>query len=577
MSDTVSAPTATVPLSNQANSMTGDTNGSQEHQLAEAASAERYSPHGAVYNRPSPNSMATTTSRSDRAHYPYHGHNGSHNNGSSTIYPRPAVIHNSTSGYPHPMYWSSSNASRAWAPHGTQIPAAQSPVLTKQSKSHSLGGHVTNNYPVPPYQMHHPAVSTPLSRTASPLHLNNPSHYQYQPQPVLPANVQPRLSHRSSYPSVHSSVPLQAPTANYGSSTNPNLVTAPTTPSPLPVLLPNPYSPSKIATSEGSYQEKSTTPPGDLANSLPFIHRPMHPKIQPAYNASYQDIPSSRSTQSHPVQVPAHLLSKKPITFVTGSMGDSVRRKKRSRLTYFDQPTNQETISTPSPGQVEEGISQTETGIEANPTSGRGRRGRKRGIKNAYMTRLSKFVRVPNTKLPVSGPQRRMSMTSSSPPLDAEATPIAGELSLEIKTEDTYESMPITRRASMSAINRGPIERRSSAVSDSGIIATENGLFQCAECGKTYKHQSCLLKHLWEHSEFWNDARKYALTKHQQVQIMEAAQILLDLEAASLGQVKDQVAPMEDIQEKAEISDGIQENEYEGAQKAESCVASSSG
>ncbi|KAJ1962733.1 hypothetical protein H4R35_007323 [Dimargaris xerosporica] len=51
----------------------------------------------------------------------------------------------------------------------------------------------------------------------------------------------------------------------------------------------------------------------------------------------------------------------------------------------------------------------------------------------------------------------------------------------------------------------------------------------CSVCGKKYKHRSCLSKHLWEHHESWGTCLKYNLTKHQQVQMMEAAQILIDM------------------------------------------------
>ncbi|KAI9504712.1 hypothetical protein BX070DRAFT_251534 [Coemansia spiralis] len=51
----------------------------------------------------------------------------------------------------------------------------------------------------------------------------------------------------------------------------------------------------------------------------------------------------------------------------------------------------------------------------------------------------------------------------------------------------------------------------------------------CSVCGKQYKHRSCLHKHLWEHHDAWEACLKYNLTKHQQVQMMEAAQVLVDM------------------------------------------------
>ncbi|ORX98738.1 hypothetical protein K493DRAFT_406482 [Basidiobolus meristosporus CBS 931.73] len=53
----------------------------------------------------------------------------------------------------------------------------------------------------------------------------------------------------------------------------------------------------------------------------------------------------------------------------------------------------------------------------------------------------------------------------------------------------------------------------------------------CSVCGKKYKHKNCLYKHFWEHHESWETCLKFNLTKHQQVQMMEAAQILVDMVA----------------------------------------------
>ncbi|KIL61598.1 hypothetical protein M378DRAFT_850820 [Amanita muscaria Koide BX008] len=44
-----------------------------------------------------------------------------------------------------------------------------------------------------------------------------------------------------------------------------------------------------------------------------------------------------------------------------------------------------------------------------------------------------------------------------------------------------------------------------------------------------YRHPSCLIKHRWEHTPHWREASKYVLSKHQQVQLLEAAAILSHL------------------------------------------------
>ena len=52
---------------------------------------------------------------------------------------------------------------------------------------------------------------------------------------------------------------------------------------------------------------------------------------------------------------------------------------------------------------------------------------------------------------------------------------------------------------------------------------------QCEICGKIYKHRNCLSKHMWEHHESWEHTKKVCQTKHQQVQLLEAAQVLAEL------------------------------------------------
>ncbi|KAK2005323.1 hypothetical protein LZ32DRAFT_623807 [Colletotrichum eremochloae] len=52
---------------------------------------------------------------------------------------------------------------------------------------------------------------------------------------------------------------------------------------------------------------------------------------------------------------------------------------------------------------------------------------------------------------------------------------------------------------------------------------------KCETCGKGYKHSSCLAKHLWEHTPEWSLTSKLLISKHQQVQLLEAASVLLTM------------------------------------------------
>ncbi|KAF2206643.1 hypothetical protein CERZMDRAFT_89137 [Cercospora zeae-maydis SCOH1-5] len=53
------------------------------------------------------------------------------------------------------------------------------------------------------------------------------------------------------------------------------------------------------------------------------------------------------------------------------------------------------------------------------------------------------------------------------------------------------------------------------------------GELKCEHCGKAYKHGSCLTKHLWEHTPQWQYTSKLLISKHQQVQLLEAASVLV--------------------------------------------------
>jgi hypothetical protein len=52
---------------------------------------------------------------------------------------------------------------------------------------------------------------------------------------------------------------------------------------------------------------------------------------------------------------------------------------------------------------------------------------------------------------------------------------------------------------------------------------------KCEACGKGYKHITSLAKHLWEHTAEWQSTKKLLISKHQQVQLLEAASILCSL------------------------------------------------
>ncbi|TRM58480.1 hypothetical protein BD626DRAFT_511216 [Schizophyllum amplum] len=69
-----------------------------------------------------------------------------------------------------------------------------------------------------------------------------------------------------------------------------------------------------------------------------------------------------------------------------------------------------------------------------------------------------------------------------------------------------------------------------------GKHAKKRGMeYKCESCSKVYRHPSCLIKHRWEHTPHWREASKYVLSKHQQVQLLEAAAILSHISPAAQG------------------------------------------
>ncbi|KAK6465514.1 C2H2 zinc finger domain-containing protein [Scheffersomyces coipomensis] len=85
-------------------------------------------------------------------------------------------------------------------------------------------------------------------------------------------------------------------------------------------------------------------------------------------------------------------------------------------------------------------------------------------------------------------------------------------------------SSPITS-SSVPTLSREFVVRRISE-GETGRLKEE---LRCEACGKGYKHISSLAKHLWEHTPEWNVTKRLSISKHQQVQLLEAASILVGM------------------------------------------------
>ncbi len=88
------------------------------------------------------------------------------------------------------------------------------------------------------------------------------------------------------------------------------------------------------------------------------------------------------------------------------------------------------------------------------------------------------------------------------------------------RTRSSIDETPIK----LESMNGSPIQRNKKL-----RIHQPTMMFQCDHCGKVYKHRNCLVKHGWEHHESWHLTMKHCSSKHQQVQMMEAAYVLSDM------------------------------------------------
>nr|XP_018261725.1 uncharacterized protein I303_06168 [Kwoniella dejecticola CBS 10117]OBR83883.1 hypothetical protein I303_06168 [Kwoniella dejecticola CBS 10117] len=77
----------------------------------------------------------------------------------------------------------------------------------------------------------------------------------------------------------------------------------------------------------------------------------------------------------------------------------------------------------------------------------------------------------------------------------------------------------------------GEISKLAIGTGSGGVKGRRKGMvFKCETCKKEYRHPSCLVKHRWEHSPHWKEPTALSMSKHQQVQMLEAAAILAHLD-----------------------------------------------
>ncbi|VEU19566.1 DEKNAAC100576 [Brettanomyces naardenensis] len=102
---------------------------------------------------------------------------------------------------------------------------------------------------------------------------------------------------------------------------------------------------------------------------------------------------------------------------------------------------------------------------------------------------------------------------------------------VKLQMERSREMLQIQHRNSKQLQRNVPMLSREFVVrriseGESGRLKEE---LKCEACGKGYKHITSLAKHLWEHTPEWQRTKKLSISKHQQVQLLEAASILCSM------------------------------------------------
>ncbi|KAN0125870.1 hypothetical protein V8E52_001077 [Russula decolorans] len=132
----------------------------------------------------------------------------------------------------------------------------------------------------------------------------------------------------------------------------------------------------------------------------------------------------------------------------------------------------------------------------------------------------------------VSPPGPDISTNSNQTPTIPVAIPVFSATT----TNGVSSSIPIEDASSVSGTPPPPTDSKAGVMGGAARNGKKRGTtFTCESCSKVYRHPSCLVKHRWEHTPHWREASKFLLSKHQQVQLMEAAAILSHLTPSASG------------------------------------------
>ncbi|KAL5115401.1 hypothetical protein ACEQ8H_006701 [Pleosporales sp. CAS-2024a] len=120
-------------------------------------------------------------------------------------------------------------------------------------------------------------------------------------------------------------------------------------------------------------------------------------------------------------------------------------------------------------------------------------------------------------------------------------------------------SMPEHEKSGSKSRNRRASE--GSRVSKGEGKRASGSDLRCEKCGKGYKHSSCLTKHLWEHTPEWQYTSKLLISKHQQVQLLEAASVLVAMNKESDAGDSDHSSLSPPASGSSDVRDGLSSTE----------------
>ncbi|ORY93624.1 hypothetical protein BCR43DRAFT_497260 [Syncephalastrum racemosum] len=104
------------------------------------------------------------------------------------------------------------------------------------------------------------------------------------------------------------------------------------------------------------------------------------------------------------------------------------------------------------------------------------------------------------------------------------------EKNSSMRTARHHEITPTQQKAEHDAVNAAAATLASFATLQDDGECHCRGELRCDHCDSSFAHAKCLSNHRWEHAEGWKEIQgKLGMSKTQQVQLLEAAQILMDI------------------------------------------------